>query len=105
MGVGQKEFINYDLSAVVCVVANVLLDGGFDEDEAIKIETNEDDFGWMVGATGDFGRFKTNDTVAKVTITLMQGSKYNDLLAAQRALDTNTPGGAGVGAFSVKDLL
>lgn len=100
-----KEVINYDLNQVTVTVADVLIDGGWFEDDVIKLEPNSDDYGFVVGAGGDVGRYKTNDPVTKVTLRLMQGSAYNDALAAKRALDLNTPGGAGVGAFLVKDRL
>lgn len=104
MGKSNKETVTYDLNRVVIVVANILIDGGFADDDVLDIETNADDFGFVVGAGGDVGRYATNDTVSLVTLRLLQGSRYNDLLAAVRTLDVNTPGGAGVGMFSVKDL-
>jgi hypothetical protein len=101
----MSQVINYDVNQVTVVVADILIDGGWAEDDVIKVEPNSDDYGFVVGAGGDVGRYKTNDPVTKVTLKLMQGSTYNDLLAAKRALDMNTPGGAGIGAFLIKDRL
>lgn len=77
---------------------------GYADDEFVRVEREGPAFDDVVGTDGEVTRSKTNDNRATVTIKLMQSSPTNDLFSALHNLDKNTPGGAGVGPFILKDL-
>lgn len=78
--------------------------GGFAEGSVIKYTHDDVFFGVKKGADGSSTRFRNPANVAKLTFTLQQSSPANDLLSARLQSDHNTPGGAGIGAFLLKDL-
>ena len=93
----------YDPNQVSISLAGILFKG-YAEDEFVKVEASTDFFVDVVGVDGeDVTRSKTGDRRATVTIMLMQSSETNDLLSALLSRDDAAPGGAGVGAFYLKD--
>lgn len=99
---------NYDPDEISVSIAGVPVDpkagsGGYGPDTFLSIEFTSPRFSTQVGVDGKATRSKMLDRSAKATLTLMQSSLSNDLLSALAILDANTPNGAGVGAFLVRD--
>jgi hypothetical protein len=94
---------SYSASEVTIYLSGVLVRGGFADGEFLRIEQEADDWTDVIGTDGEVTRSKTNDRRATATILLMQSSDDNDLLSQLSNLDRNTPGGAGVGSFLVRD--
>jgi hypothetical protein len=93
----------YDPNQVSISLAGILFKG-FAEDEFVRVEASAEFFLDVVGVDGeDVTRSKTGDRRATVTIMLMQSSEVNDLLSALLSRDDAAPGGAGVGAFYMRD--
>ncbi len=85
---------------VVSFMGNILThfaDGTF-----VTLERNEDAFTLMVGADGETARARNQNRSGTLTLTLMQTSPSNDILAALAAADELD--GLGVGPLLVKDL-
>jgi hypothetical protein len=99
----MAEFGSFDVNQLTILVGAILIDSGFAEDDVVKVEPGDDDWLIVKGADGSVARSKSNDKTAKVTLRLLQTSPKNALLSAARALDANTPGGAGVGPFMLND--
>lgn len=78
--------------------------GGFAEGSVVKYAHDDAYFGVKKGADGSVTRYRIPASVAKITFTLQQSSIANDLLSARLSSDHNTPGGAGIGAYLLKDL-
>ena len=93
----------YDADQVSITVAGIPITGGYADGEFCRIERETDIFTDVVGTDGETTRSKTNDNRATCTISLMQTADVNALLGALAALDRNTPNGAGVGSFLVRD--
>jgi len=94
----------YNPKSIVINLAGLLIDRGFSEDSMIKIASDSAKFEDVVGVDGEVTRVQQHDGRATITISLMQSSEMNDVLSALLLRDTNTPNGAGVGAFLMKDL-
>ena len=94
----------YSPKLVVINIAGLLIDKGFAEDAMIKITQDAPRFEDVVGVDGEVTRVQQYDQRALVTLSLMQSSSANDLLSTLLTRDQNTPNGAGVGAFLLKDL-
>ena len=92
----------YDPAQIAVSVAGITLKGWADG-EMVRIEQDNPAFEDVVGTDGEVTRARTSDWRATATIRLMQSSPSNDLLSALHILDKNTPGGVGVGAFSLRD--
>lgn len=92
----------YDPQEVNASLSGIPL-SGFGEDTFIEITNESESFVDVAGVDGDVSRSKTGDRRATIKFTLMQTSESNDLLSALAELDENSPGGAGVGALSIKD--
>lgn len=75
---------------------------GFMDGTFIEAERDEEAFTKHVGATGDVTRTRNLNESGKVTITLVQTSPTNDLLAAQLSIDEIL--GIGYGPLQIKDL-
>lgn len=93
----------YSGDEVVLVVGNIPVSSGFADGTFVSVEFDEDAFTLTVGTDGEATRSKSNNRSATITITLMQTSDVNDLLSAQYLLDINSPGGAGLVPFLLKD--
>jgi hypothetical protein len=98
----QGDFRGYDSDQYSASFAGIPL-AGFADGEWLRIERENQKFDDVVGTDGEVTRSKTNDDRATITIRLMQSSPVNDLLSAVYNLDGNTPGGAGVGPFLLRD--
>lgn len=81
------------------IVIREFADGTF-----VNVRQDSDDWVKYVGTDGTVSRARTNDRTATVEILLPQTSLHNDQLSTIRNLDINTPNGAGVGAFLLRDL-
>jgi|WetSurMetagenome_2_1015567.scaffolds.fasta_scaffold23242_2 hypothetical protein len=93
----------YDSNEVDVIVAGIPIASGRGKGEFLKIAANTNAFTHVKGVDGQGSRARTHDDSALATITVMQTSDSNALLSALYTLDTNAPGGAGVGPFLVKD--
>lgn len=93
----------YDAKQVSLIVANAPIQSGFNEGEFCTVEMLSPAFEDQVGTDGEVTRTATNDRRATVKVKLMQTSDGNAILSALLTLDQNTPGGAGVGTFLLRD--
>src|ERR1019366_5461367 len=93
----------YDSSSVSIVFLAVPIDSGYDEDEFLTIEQEEDDFEVVKSTDGTLTRSRREDRGTVVTIKLIQESDANSALAAINALDRSAPNGAGVGPFLARN--
>ena len=75
---------------------------GFAEGTFVEVEREEDEFTKKVGSLGDVTRVHNLNRSGKITITLMQGSPINDLLAGIQIDDGESA--TGVGSLLIKDL-
>jgi hypothetical protein len=98
----MSDFYIYDADQISIVVAAIPIEAGFAEGEFMSIDVPAK-FTMKRGAKGDVTRSKTYDGTAVAKLRLMQKSSSNAPLSALYALDCNTPNGAGVGPFLVKD--
>lgn len=95
---------HYEPDQITIVFAGIRM-RGYADGEFVRVETQTEDFTSKAGTDGEVTRSKTNDRRGTVTIMLEQTSPANAELSALRALDINTPGGAGVGALLIRDRL
>jgi hypothetical protein len=93
----------YDADQVSVNIAGIPVTGGYADGEFLRIEFEGDAFTDVAGTDGEVTRSKTNDRRATATLSLMQTADANNLLAGLAELDRNSPNGAGVGAFLVRD--
>jgi hypothetical protein len=93
----------YQADQVVLLVCEIPIEDGRDPDEFVSIEKDEPDFEDESGSDGMVCRAAVNDRMHTVKVTLLGASRENQVLSALRALDVNTPGGAGIGGFLLKD--
>lgn len=77
---------------------------GTNEDECFTAQQGMPSFEFTPGMDGSGSRSKTNNRWLKMSIAYMQGAGLNSVLSAAVTNDENTPNGAGVGTFSLKDL-
>jgi len=94
----------YDPDQITIVFAGIIMQG-YADGEFVRVSQRNPDFTLKVGTDGEGTRSKTNDRSATVSVILEQTSSVNALLSALRNLDVNTPGGAGVGSFLMRDRL
>lgn len=94
----------YDANQVTTVFGAARIDSGFNDGQFLRITKTEKDFGVKVGADGQVTRFKTNNNVYEIKVTLMQTSNGHAKFTAIRALDLAAPNGAGVAPIAVADL-
>ncbi len=76
---------------------------GFGPDTMIELSEDGPRFTTVVGVDGDVTRTKVRGVLGKIKVSLMQSSQSNAVLSGIHALDTKTPGGAGVGPFLFRD--
>lgn len=100
----MSDHKEYNLKEVSIVACGIPIEGGYSEDEVVRIEMPEA-FGLKVGSDGSTTRYATNNGTAKITLRLMSTSQYNAILSTLHQLDKRVPGGSGVGPFAVKDNL
>ncbi len=91
----------YDPKEVTLVFGGALITG-YAEGSFINIEYNGDLFALAVGSDGEGTRSKSNNSSARITVTLMSGSVGNRLLGA--ALSADKAAGAGAVPLVVTDL-
>lgn len=78
-------------------------DGGYAEDEVMKVEWAEDQFVAYKGADGEVARACTNNDMATVSLMYAQTAAANDRLTALLKADLALPNGAGAGVFMARD--
>lgn len=100
MGITNKLLTEYAPEDVK-VAWNGIDITGFGPDSFIRFERAVDGFGKTVGADGTVARTRNADRTGVVTITLMQNSLSNRLLAAAAAADEL--GGEVISNFTVND--
>lgn len=93
----------YDPSQVTIVFAGIPI-SGFADGTFLSVEQNEDSFTLQIGTDGEGTRSKTNNRSGRVTLTLMQSSMANDLLASMHSVDLLSPSGDGIGPLLIKDI-
>ncbi len=98
------EFGEHDAAAQDIILAGHRAEG-FAPESVITIAPNADHRSVKVGADGLVVSSKMNDETAEVTLTLLKTSPTHRYLVALYNLDRATPGGAGVGAFFMRDRL
>lgn len=76
---------------------------GFAAGTYVALEFDSPAFTKYVGAGGEVSRAKSMDKSGKVTITLAQTSKSNEVLSALAKLDRASSGGAGIAPFLWRD--
>jgi hypothetical protein len=101
---GQGETYNYDLRNVAFSFLGFVLDGGFGEGGAMKIEFEGDDYIVKKGVDGSCTYCATNDSLYKVTITLGQQAPANTVFARIRAAGRLSRNGVGIGTLNIADL-
>lgn len=95
----------YSPRQITISLADILIDGGFGEDEFLSIEKQEDDTIDVAGVGGDVAVSVIHDNRATATLTVLATSDVNDRLSALRDAGRLTPVGVAVGEFYVADRL
>ena len=93
----------YDSDQITLIAVGVLINSGYADGEFCKLEMADDSFKSYVCTDGQVIWSKTNNNLAKLTITLSQSSDSNAMLSAIHELDKKTPGGTGVAPFLIRD--
>lgn len=93
---------NYNLKQVVISAAGVRLTG-FSENDAARLEPNEDVFALTVGSDGEKCRSRMNNDSKILTLTFLQSSEANDVL--ETALTADQISGAATFPMSIDDVL
>jgi hypothetical protein len=93
----------YSADELTISLAGLLLGDGIADGDFITIETAAEDFVATVGSDGEVARAKTNNRMATVKIKLLQTSLANNRLSTLRQTDIDTPNGAGIGEFQIRD--
>lgn len=101
----STDFKQWQAEQITIFFCGLLIDSGYADGEFLSIEQSEKDYTAVVGTDGEVTRCKTNNRHTTITIKLMQTSSGNDKLSALSNLDISVPGGAGVGAFLVRNRL
>lgn len=94
----------YSADQVTASLAGVQIDSGTSDGEFVTVEPAAEGFTAKVGSDGEVARSKTNNRMATVKLKLLHTSASNTYLSTLYATDINTPGGAGVGRFELRDL-
>lgn len=97
------SFAIYDFDQYVVTLNGIIMEGWADG-TALSLVPEADAFNDYVGVDGRVTRTKSMDNRWTATCRLLQTSATNDLLSALLISDTNSPNGAGVGAFILKDI-
>jgi hypothetical protein len=91
---------HYDKDQVVLIAMGIpVLE--YAEGDSLSVTYSEDDWVVKQGHHGSVMRAKKPNSVAELTLKLMQGSPANELLSAKVALDLRT--GLGAAPSSIKD--
>lgn len=93
----------YSANEVTFNFLGLSIESGRGDDEFVRIEKEEDAFTAKAGIDGEVTRSESKNNIHRVTVTLMQSSKGNDLLSAIHNGDIKIPGGSGVGPAMVRD--
>lgn len=92
----------HDLGAVTGVIVGIPVTEGRGKVFA-KISKEEDDFGTTVGADGTVVRWKVNNPLWNLEITLLNASKHQQQFSAIRIADLRSTSGAGLGVLLLED--
>ncbi len=91
----------YDFKEVSCSWNGQIATGFAEGDDAITVEQDTEQWGLQIGADGEGSRSRMNNNAGKVTLRLMAGSPFNDVLNASYQADRVS--GGGKGALFIKD--
>jgi len=91
----------YNLAEVAISINGIEMTG-FGENDAITVEYAEQAWQTVVGADGEVTRSRTNNELARATLTLMQTAVAN--AALQAAVFADKEFGTNIFAFSLEDL-
>ncbi len=94
----------FDLNQVNFIFGTIPVTGGYGENDYVKVKKLAADYDLMVGCDGEATRVSVNNDYVEITLTLSQTSIANIPLSAQRTLDKQVPGGAGIVPWMLKDL-
>lgn len=101
MSAGHGE---HDASRYAITMCGIIL-SGFGKDSVISIVPTADHRASTTGLDGYTVSSQLNDESAEVTVTLLETTASHRALLALYNLDKATRGGAGVGAFEMRDLI
>lgn len=93
----------YDGDQVTVNFSGLPIESGYADGEFVRIEQENPSFGAVQGTDGEVARFKTNQSLTRVTIILMQTSAANALLSALLNVDQAASNGAGVAPILIRD--
>lgn len=95
----------YDSDQVSLILGPIPLSdlGGFADGSFVTVKRKTASFGEVVGTDGEVTRSKLNDRRGEIRFKVMQSSAANDLLSELLISDENSPNGAGVTSFVLKD--
>jgi len=94
----------YNSDQAICTFAGIPILTGKADGTWLTVAPVSDTFDDASGADGEVVRSNNNDKRHTVTITLLQSSVANSLLASLHVIDKSSTGGGGVGPFSLTDL-
>ena len=92
----------YDSEAVDCIAVTIPIKNG-KADTFVKITPKGPAFETTAGCDGEVTRSATHELRVDIEIGLKRSSEHNSELAAINAADRSSTGGAGIGAFLLKD--
>lgn len=85
----------YNGDEVTIAIGPVLVDGGFADDEFLRIERDSDNTTDVAGTDGEVAVSRTNDRRATITVLLLQTADANLGLSVLSNLAQNSPGMTG----------
>jgi hypothetical protein len=88
-------------SVIVAFGPNIMT--GYGEDTFVRVERDEDTFTKKTGVDGEVTRTRNMNRAGSVTLTLMQSSASNAVLAVLALADEIAPNGASILPMTVKD--
>ena len=94
---------NYDFKKVAVIFGGQLITGFAEGDDAVQVETAENDWELEVGADGEATRSRSNNLAAGITLRLQKGSLSNDILNG--FLQADRQSGVGTQPLLIKDNL
>lgn len=98
-----NRFANYDVNAVDIVLCNIPILEGRVKGSFLKISPDNANWGTVQDCSGLVSRYRTNNRLYTIELTLHQTSVHHAQLSAAFAADHLATNGAGVGNGLVKD--
>lgn len=91
----------YDFKQVAVILGGRIISGFAEGDDAVTVETDNDEFSLTVGADGEATRSKSNNRSATITLRLLKTSQSNDILNA--FMQSDRLSNSGLQPFVCKD--